>query len=114
MLIDCSIAKRVIIVLGVLQLIGLSFFMMTHIYQFRILNRIAWAIILLVCCWIIIRWYPINCNSSKPISPGNKEIAAIFLGSQKQIQLPNFLSVISGTVLVRGMSLPGGLFVFKA
>lgn len=98
--IDSSIAKRPIIGLGVLQLIGLAYFFAVIIYQLPSRWRDAVALGLLLTHWAAIRFIPIpNLGAGAFLETGN---LIYFLNQAflQQYHLKGIISVIPTSALV--------------
>ena len=106
-LIDCSISKRLIIKLDVLQLIGLSFLMAAIIYQLPETYKKIIPALFLISYWILIRWIPFDGYPSSTFLQEHNIISHINQNYLARFHLAGFLSTFPAAALVAGAALVG-------
>jgi len=106
-LINCSIARKIVIGLDVLQLIGLSFFVAAMIYQLPKLHKIILAVFFLIGYWILIRWIPFDGYPSGTFSQQHNIITFINQTYLAKYHLAGIFSVIPAAALVMGGTIVG-------
>lgn len=99
-LIDSSVVKRPVFDLGVLQLIGLSYFVAALLYDLSVLRRLIIAAVLLLCHWALIRFVPVPGAGAGTFSENANVIKYINDVYLRSYHLNGLVSVVPTSALV--------------
>lgn len=108
-LIDCSISRRLVIKLDVLQLIGLSFLIAAIIYHLPEICKIIIPALFLIIYWILIRWIPFDGYPSGTFLQEHNIVSFINQNYLGKFHLSGFLPVFPAAALVTGATFLGDL-----
>jgi len=99
-LIDSSIIKQPVFGLGVLQLIGLAYFVATMLYGLPQIWRVIFAIAFLVGHWALIRFLPVPGMEPGMFTEENNVIAYINQIYLQPLHLKGLISIVPASAMV--------------
>jgi len=112
-LIDSSIVRQPVIGLGVLQLIGLSYFMATFLYWLPGVWRVVTVIVFLVGHWALIRFYPVPGMEPGIFTEEHNVIAYINQIYLQPLHLKGLISVVPASAMVLIGTITGNILQSK-